>query len=44
MSEPNDLDVPALRDRAARGLEQFDVLLTGGVVADGDRRIAGRRC
>ena len=37
MSEPHDLHVPALRDRAvraARGQEQFDVLLTGGVVAD----------
>jgi adenine deaminase len=37
MSEPHDLHVPSLRDsavRAARGQEQFDVLLTGGVVAD----------
>jgi adenine deaminase len=37
MSEPHDLHEPALRDRAvraARGQERFDVLLTGGVVAD----------
>ena len=37
MSEPHDLHDAALRDRAvraARGQEQFDVLLTGGVVAD----------
>jgi adenine deaminase len=37
MSEPHDLDLPALRDRAvraARGLAPFDVLLTGGTVVD----------
>jgi adenine deaminase len=37
MSEPHDLHVPALRDRAvraARGEAPFDVLLTGGIVAD----------
>lgn len=37
MSEPHDLDDAALRDRgvrAARGQEPFDLLLTGGVVAD----------
>ncbi|HET7882875.1 MAG TPA: adenine deaminase, partial [Acetobacteraceae bacterium] len=37
MSEPQDLHEPALRDRAvqaARGQERFDVLLTGGVVAN----------
>src|SRR5277367_4230168 len=37
MSEPHDLHDAALRDRAvraARGQERFDVLLTGGLVAD----------
>ncbi len=37
MSEPNDLHDAALRDRAvraARGQDRFDVLLTGGMVAD----------
>jgi adenine deaminase len=37
MSEPNDLHDRALRDRvvrAARGQDRFDVLLTGGMVAD----------
>jgi adenine deaminase len=37
MSELDDLHDPALRDRAvraARGLDSFDVLLTGGMVAD----------
>jgi adenine deaminase len=37
MSEPHDLHAPALRDRAvraARGEASFDVLLTGGTVAD----------
>ena len=37
MSEPHDLHDQALRDRAvraARGQEPFDVLLTGGMVAD----------
>jgi adenine deaminase len=37
MSEPHDLHDPALRDRAvraARGQDRFDVLLTGGMVAD----------
>jgi len=37
MSETRDLHVPVLRDRAvraARGEAPFDVLLTGGVVAD----------
>ncbi|HET7880426.1 MAG TPA: amidohydrolase family protein [Acetobacteraceae bacterium] len=37
MSEPQDLHEAALRDRAvraARGQERFDLLLTGGVVAD----------
>jgi adenine deaminase len=37
MSEPNDLHAPMLRDRAvraARGEVPFDVLLTGGTVAD----------
>ena len=37
MSEPHDLHVPALRDRAvraARGEAPFDVLLVGGNVAD----------
>ena len=37
MSEPHDLHDPMLRDRAvraARGQERFDVLLTGGMVAD----------
>ncbi len=35
--EPQDLNHPALRDRAvraARGEAPFDVLLTGGVLAD----------
>ncbi len=37
MSEPHDLHDPALRDRtvgSARGHQPFDVLLTGGMVAD----------
>src|SRR5271166_1503988 len=37
MSEPLDLHDPVLRDRAvraARGQDRFDVLLTGGMVAD----------
>lgn len=37
MSEPHDLHDPALRDRAvraARSEASFDVLLTGGIVAD----------
>jgi adenine deaminase len=37
MSEPHDLHDLALRDRAvraARGLDRFDLLLTGGMVAD----------
>ena len=37
MSEPHDLHDPMLRDRAvraARGQDRFDVLLTGGRVAD----------
>jgi len=37
MSEPHDLNDSLLRDRsvhAARGREPFDMLLTGGTVAD----------
>jgi adenine deaminase len=37
MSEPHDLHDAELRDRAvraARGLERFDVLLSGGMIAD----------
>src|SRR5271165_4451598 len=37
MSEPHDLHDPVLRDRAvraARGQDRFDLLLTGGLVAD----------
>ncbi len=36
-NEPHDLNAPDLRDRAvraARGLEPFDVLITGGTVVD----------
>ena len=46
MSEPHDLHDPVLRDRAvraARGQDRFDVLLTGGMVADmatGELRVA----
>ena len=42
MSEPHDLHDRALRDRAvraARGLEPFDILLTGGDVAVSDPSI-----
>lgn len=37
MEEPQDLNVAALRDRAvraARGLAPFDILITGGLLAD----------
>ena len=37
MSEPHDLHDRALRDhavRAARGQQPFDILLTGGMIAD----------